>query len=46
MLPPKTTADYPSHGDSDLAAGAAVALVARRRRTAWAEGYVRVMTLA
>jgi hypothetical protein len=25
MLPPKVTADYPSHGDSDLAAGLAVA---------------------
>jgi hypothetical protein len=23
MLPPKVTADYPSHGDSDLAAGLA-----------------------
>jgi uncharacterized membrane protein YsdA (DUF1294 family) len=43
MLPPKVTADYPSHGDSDLAAGlalgwlAAVAgaltLAVRRRRT-------------
>jgi hypothetical protein len=43
MLPPKVTADYPSHGDSDLAAGLAIAwlvaaagaltLVVRRRRT-------------
>jgi hypothetical protein len=44
MLPPKVTADYPSHGDSDLAAGLAVlwllgtggalTLVVRRRRAA------------
>jgi hypothetical protein len=44
MLPPKVTADYPSHGDSDLAAGLAVlwligtggalTVVVRRRRAA------------
>ena len=44
MLPPKVTADYPSHGDSDVAAGLAVlwllatggalTLVVRRRRAA------------
>lgn len=44
MLPPKVTSDYPSHGDSDVAAALAVAwlvatagaltLVVRRRRTA------------
>ena len=44
MLPPKVTADYPSHGDSDLAAGlaalwlvgtaGAVTVLVRRRRTA------------
>jgi hypothetical protein len=43
MLPPKVTADYPSHGDSDLAAGLAVlwligaagaiAAVVRRQRS-------------
>lgn len=43
MLPPKVTADYPSHGDSDLAAGlaalwliaaaGAVTWLARRQRT-------------
>lgn len=42
MLPPNVGADYPSHGDSDVAAGlaglwllatgGALALVARRRR--------------
>jgi hypothetical protein len=48
MLPPKVTADYPSHGDGDLAvgqaavwllgtAGALVALV-RRQRTDVTEG--------
>ena len=44
MLPPKVDADYPSHGDSDVAAGlaalwllatgSALTLVVRRRRTA------------
>lgn len=48
MLPPKTTGDYPNHGDSDLAAGLAVlwllgtagalVLLARRQRTANATG--------
>ena len=42
MLPPKVTADYPSHGDSDVAAGlaalwllgtaGALTVVVRKRR--------------
>jgi hypothetical protein len=36
MLPPSTTGDYPSHGDSDLAAGLAVL---------WLLGTAGVLTL-
>lgn len=48
MLPPKSTGEYPNHGDGDLAAGLAVlwllgtagalALMARRQRTTTATG--------